>query len=175
MISVATRLQSWELREPFETARNRITHLPVLLIELTGEKGLCGRAEAAGVDYDGETPTRMAAQIASVQAHLHAGVSGQDLLELLPAGGARNALDCALWDLRAKESGVPAASARPRAPSRPLSSTRSTGRWVMLSRAVAKGSRSSHLWSWVSIEIIGRAAPPRVALRPRAGDRTPAE
>ena len=110
MISIATRLRSWELREPFETARDRITHLPALLVELTGEKGLCGRAEAAGVDYDGETPTRMAAQIASVQAHLHAGVSGQDLLELLPAGGARNALDCALWDLRAKESGVPAAS-----------------------------------------------------------------
>ena len=31
----------------------------------------------------------------------------EDLLRLLPAGGARNALDCALWDLRAKESGVP--------------------------------------------------------------------
>jgi L-alanine-DL-glutamate epimerase-like enolase superfamily enzyme len=41
---------------------------------------------------------------------LHAGVTGRDLLELLPAGGARNALDCALWDLRAKEGGVPAAS-----------------------------------------------------------------
>jgi L-alanine-DL-glutamate epimerase-like enolase superfamily enzyme len=111
MISIDTQLQSWELREPFATARDCITHLPVLLVELTGREGARGRAEAAGVDYAGETPTSMAAQLASVEAHLHAGVTGGDLLELLPAGGARNALDCALWDLRAKEGGVPAASA----------------------------------------------------------------
>ena len=39
-------------------------------------------------------------------AALHNDVSGDDLLRLLPAGGARNALDCALWDLRAKEAGA---------------------------------------------------------------------
>jgi L-alanine-DL-glutamate epimerase-like enolase superfamily enzyme len=111
MISIDTQLQSWELREPFATARDCITHLPVLLVELTGREGARGRAEAAGIDYAGETPASMAAQLASVRGHLHAGVTGQDLLELLPAGGARNALDCALWDLRAKERGVPAASA----------------------------------------------------------------
>jgi L-alanine-DL-glutamate epimerase-like enolase superfamily enzyme len=109
MISIATHLQSWKLRQPFATARDCITHLPVLLVELTGRDGARGRAEAAGVDYDGETPVSMAAQLANVQRHLHDTVSGEDLLELLPAGGARNALDCALWDLRAKESGVPAA------------------------------------------------------------------
>jgi L-Ala-D/L-Glu epimerase len=111
MISIGTQLRSWELREPFATARDCITHLPVLQVELTGWEGARGRAEAAGVDYAGETPTSMAEQLASIQAHLHAGVTGKDLLELLPAGGARNALDCALWDLRAKEGGAPAASA----------------------------------------------------------------
>jgi L-alanine-DL-glutamate epimerase-like enolase superfamily enzyme len=110
MISIDTRLHSWELREPFATARDCLTHLPVILIELTGKHGARGHAEAAGVDYDGETPADMAAQLASVQAHLHDEVTGRDLLELLPAGGARNALDCALWDLRAKESSVPAAA-----------------------------------------------------------------
>lgn len=111
MISIDTHLQSWELREPFATARDCITHLPVLLVELTGREGARGRAEAAGVDYAGETPTSMADQLASIEAHLHTGVTGKDLLELLPAGGARNALDCALWDLRAKEGRAPAASA----------------------------------------------------------------
>ena len=108
MISIETCLRSWELREPFVTARDSLTHLPVLLIELTG-KAARGRAEAAGVDYDGETPSSMAAQLASIQGQLHEAISGRELLQLLPAGGARNALDCALWDLRAKESGVPAA------------------------------------------------------------------
>jgi L-Ala-D/L-Glu epimerase len=109
MISIATHLHNWELREPFATARDSITRLPVLRLELTGRDGTRGRAEAAGVDYQGETPASMAAQLASIAGHLHAGVSGEELLRLLPAGGARNALDCALWDLRAKESGVAAA------------------------------------------------------------------
>lgn len=110
MIAISTSLHTWELREPFATARDCLTHLAVLLLELTGKDGARGRAEAAGVDYDGETPGGMAAQLASIEAHLDDEITGQELLALLPAGGARNALDCALWDLRAKESGVPAAS-----------------------------------------------------------------
>lgn len=111
MISLDIRQHSWELRESFATARDCITRVPVLLLELTGKHGARGRAEAAGVDYDGETPASMAAQLTRVKAELHDEVTGADLLELLPAGGARNALDCALWDLRAKESGLPAAAA----------------------------------------------------------------
>ena len=111
MTTIDIRQHSWELRESFATARDCITHVPVLLLELTGRHGARGRAEAAGVDYDGETPASMAAQLTRIQAELHDEVTGADLLELLPAGGARNALDCALWDLRAKESGVPAAVA----------------------------------------------------------------
>ena len=127
MISIATHLESWELRQPFATARDCITHLPVLLLELTGREGARGRAEAAGVDYHGETPESMVAQLASIQRHLHDGVSGEDLLELLPAGGARNALDCALWDLRAKESGVPAATAAGLALLRPVTTVLTIG------------------------------------------------
>jgi L-alanine-DL-glutamate epimerase-like enolase superfamily enzyme len=127
MISIDTQFQSWELREPFATARDCITHLPVLLVELRSREGTCGRSEAAGVDYAGETPTSMAAQLASVQAHLHAGVTGQELLELLPAGGARNALDCALWDLRAKEGGMPAAAAAGLAVLRPVTTALTIG------------------------------------------------
>ena len=127
MISIDTRCQSWELREPFVTARDSLTHLAVLHVELTGRTGARGQAEAAGVDYEGETPTSMAAQLASVAAHLHDGVTGKELLELLPAGGARNALDCALWDLRAKEGGVPAASTAGLEPLRPVTTALTIG------------------------------------------------
>ena len=99
MIAVRTQVERWELVEPFTTARDSITHIPVMLVTLMGRDGARGWAEAAGVDYDGETPATMAAQIASVQDALHDGITGQELLHLLPAGGARNALDCALWDL----------------------------------------------------------------------------
>lgn len=108
MITAATTIERWELIEPFTTARDSHTHVPVLVVELSGPRGHRGWAEAAGVDYDGETPETMAEQVRQVASALHNDVSGDDLLRLLPAGGARNALDCALWDLRAKEDGVPA-------------------------------------------------------------------
>lgn len=107
MISCQTSIEHWEMLEPFEIAREVITGQPVLLLSLSDGQGHTGRAEAAGVDYDGETPRSMATQIASVAPRLHDGLTAAQLLELLPAGGARNALDCALWDLRAKQSGVP--------------------------------------------------------------------
>ncbi|MEY4266596.1 MAG: hypothetical protein RIS90_1131 [Pseudomonadota bacterium] len=108
MISCRTSIEHWAMTEPFEIAREVITDLPVLMLGLTDAQGHTGRAEAAGVDYDGETPHTMAGQIAGVLDQLHDDISGAELLQLLPAGGARNALDCALWDLRAKQSGVPA-------------------------------------------------------------------
>jgi L-alanine-DL-glutamate epimerase-like enolase superfamily enzyme len=108
MIEVATHLERWELIEPFVTARDANTHVPMLVVQLTGASGQRGWGEAAGVDYDGETPESMASQVEAVRGALHDRLTGEDLLDLLPAGGARNALDCALWDLRAKETGLPA-------------------------------------------------------------------
>ncbi|GBU14660.1 dipeptide epimerase [Polaromonas sp.] len=108
MISCQTTIERWTLIEPFEIAREVILEQPVLMITLTDEQGRIGRAEAAGVDYDGETPESMAEQIAEIMPLFQDGIRGENLLKMLGAGGARNALDCALWDLRAKQSGIPA-------------------------------------------------------------------
>jgi L-Ala-D/L-Glu epimerase len=95
------------MKEPFEIAREIITEQPVLKLDIHDRAGRVGQAEAAGVDYDGETPHSMALDIARVASQLHDTITHAELFMLLPAGGARNALDCALWDLRAKQSGVP--------------------------------------------------------------------
>ncbi len=108
MIGATTTVERWELVEPFATARDSITHLPVLQVTLADAGGRRGWAEAAGVDYDGETPESMAEQVESLRDALRDDLTGDDLRRLLPAGGARNALDCALWDLRAKQAGAPA-------------------------------------------------------------------
>ena len=105
-LRVEMSIERWPLREPFEIAREVMHDLPLLTIALTDGDGHTGRAEAAGVDYDGETPALMLAQIDAVAAQLHDDLSGTELLDLMPAGGARNAVDCALWDLRAKQRGV---------------------------------------------------------------------
>lgn len=107
MISCQMRPERWEMTEPFEISREVITHQAVLLVSLLDDQGRTGRAEAAGIDYEGETPQTMMAQINAVLPGLHDAISHEELLQMLPAGGARNALDCAFWDLRAKQSGVP--------------------------------------------------------------------
>jgi L-alanine-DL-glutamate epimerase-like enolase superfamily enzyme len=66
-----------------------------------------GRGEAAGVYYRNDTCRSMAQQLESVRATVQAGISIDLLQRLLPPGGARNALDCALWDLLAKVRGQP--------------------------------------------------------------------
>ena len=108
MIDAAVAIERWAMKDVFATSRDAIDEIPVLLLTLTDPAGRRGRAEAAGVDYDGETPQSMASEIAAVAANLHDGITRGELGRLLPAGGARNALDCALWDLEAKRSGVPA-------------------------------------------------------------------
>ncbi|MEO8542396.1 MAG: dipeptide epimerase [Betaproteobacteria bacterium] len=127
MIQCRTSVEHWAMKEPFEIAREVITELPVLMLTLTDALGHVGRAEAAGVDYDGETPQSMAAQIAEMMGELHDGICGADLLHLLPAGGARNALDCALWDLRAKQDVVPAWQRAGLASLRPVETTFTIG------------------------------------------------
>jgi len=108
MLKLQTDIESWELTEVFATSRDAITHIPLIKVTLTDASGLCGVGEAAGVDYDGETPDSMRAQLVSISALLTSSTKPTDLRQLLPAGGARNALDCALWDLRAKQTGIPA-------------------------------------------------------------------
>ena len=58
-----------------------------------------GRGEARGVYYLNEDGSSMLAQAESVKSALIGGADRQRLRTLLPAGGARNAIDCALWDL----------------------------------------------------------------------------
>jgi L-alanine-DL-glutamate epimerase-like enolase superfamily enzyme len=96
--------KSWPLREPFAISRGVQTTSEVVIVQLSSA-GNIGRGEAAGVDYHGETPESMRAQIESVRGPIEAGASRRQLLELLPAGGARNAVDAALWDLEAKSNG----------------------------------------------------------------------
>jgi L-alanine-DL-glutamate epimerase-like enolase superfamily enzyme len=127
MITCQTTLEKWEMTEPFEIAREVIFEQPVLMIKVSDERGFCGYAEAAGVDYDGETPQSMADEIAGVQSSLSDDITGSDLLKILPAGGARNALDCALWDLRAKQSGISAWRSAGLAPLQPVTTTYTIG------------------------------------------------
>jgi L-alanine-DL-glutamate epimerase-like enolase superfamily enzyme len=66
---------------------------------------LTARGEGLGVFYHGETTDSLLTQLNAVKAKFETGTSRLELQKLLPPGGARNALDCALWDLEAKRLG----------------------------------------------------------------------
>ena len=107
-MQVATKIIDWPLHQAFTIARETFTSIACIQVTLRDARGHQGRGEAVGVDYAGETTESMLAQIEAVRGQLSADLSCAALQSLLPAGGARNALDCALWDLNAKRSGVPA-------------------------------------------------------------------
>jgi L-alanine-DL-glutamate epimerase-like enolase superfamily enzyme len=98
----------WQLSSPFTIARNTQTAIDTVHVELIDAAGRRGRGEAAGVDYAGETVASMSAQLESQRGLIESvdALSPAQLQSRLPAGGARNALDCAAWDLRAKQSGI---------------------------------------------------------------------
>ena len=65
-----------------------------------------GRGEASGVYYLGDTAQGMVVEIEAARATIERGIERSTLQRLLPPGGARNAVDCALWELEANRSGV---------------------------------------------------------------------
>ena len=93
---------SWPMAEPFTIARGTMTHCDAVLVELRcGD--ISGRSEAYGIIYEGETPDSIIAEIEAVRAKIEAGIDRAELQNLLGIGGARCAIDCALWDLEAKQ------------------------------------------------------------------------
>jgi L-alanine-DL-glutamate epimerase-like enolase superfamily enzyme len=104
---ISVRLESWPSIIPFRISSNVWDDFPCVVCEIE-QDSVIGRGEALGVYNKGETPESMAEQIQDVSAALASGADQQALLELLPPGGARFAVDSALWDLEAQLSGISA-------------------------------------------------------------------
>lgn len=95
---------SFPLARPFAITGHVFTTTDTVRVTLD-DGSARGRGEATGSYYLDETADSMAAELESVAGQIDAALSGAAIQELLPAGGARNALDCAWWDLRAKREG----------------------------------------------------------------------
>lgn len=102
------RRESWALASPFRISRGVKTVAEVIVVELRAEDGgreRCGRGESVPYARYGETVASVLEQIRGVAHELEAGLDPVQLAMRMPAGAARNAIDCALWDLDAKISG----------------------------------------------------------------------
>jgi len=104
MLSVTLTTEPWELKAPFRITGYEFKSVKLLHVVIA-ENGTVGHGEASGVYYLGETADSMLEQAESVRKDLERGVGREELQRLLPPGGARNAIDCALWDYESKRTG----------------------------------------------------------------------
>lgn len=93
----------WKLKAPFTTARHYFEEITTLTVVLQSDH-VQGRGEAVGVDNLGENIDSLERQLRQYLS-AHAVIDRRQLQSDLPPGGARNALDCALWDLECKRAG----------------------------------------------------------------------
>jgi L-alanine-DL-glutamate epimerase-like enolase superfamily enzyme len=100
-------VETYPIAGQFVISRGAKTEAVVVTATLIEDRGL-GRGECVPYARYGECVESVVAAIESVRDPLEAGADRAALQRLLPAGAPRNALDCALWDLEAKLSGVPA-------------------------------------------------------------------
>jgi L-alanine-DL-glutamate epimerase-like enolase superfamily enzyme len=99
--------ESWPIAGTFTISRGSKTAADVVVVTLSRD-GATGRGECVPYSRYGETIDIAMAALEMARAEIEAGLDRNDVPQLLKARSARNALDCALWDLEAKSSGLPA-------------------------------------------------------------------
>jgi L-alanine-DL-glutamate epimerase-like enolase superfamily enzyme len=155
-VSVAS--ESWEYKTPFRVSRGAEAALEVIVVTLTDGDGRIGRGEAAGVDYDGETVPRLRAQIEAIRPALERALAAPEPefaapAALLPPGGARNAVDCALWDLTAKQRRITVWELARCPTPRTLTTCVTLG--IDTDEAVAAGARRYADWPLLKVKVDG--------------------
>lgn len=108
---VRTNVEGWPLATPFSISRGVKTVAEVSTVELR-EGEAVGRGEAVPYARYGESSESVIETIREIQDALAGKITRSELASLLPPGAARNAVDCALWDLEAALAGgtLPGAS-----------------------------------------------------------------
>jgi len=120
------RAEQLRLAAPFRISGYVFEHTDAIVATIS--EGDChGRGEASGVFYLGDDKAHMLAGIEANRDAIEAGISRFELQHLMPPGGARNALDCALWELEAAQAGRPVWALAGLDPPRPLVTTFTLG------------------------------------------------
>lgn len=103
-LELTAAIEKWPYHTPLRITGHSRDLSEVLVVTLR-KGGHVGMGEAAGVRYHNENAASMSASLEALRPQINSELTRERLQSLLPAGGLRNALDCALWDLDAKTSG----------------------------------------------------------------------
>jgi L-alanine-DL-glutamate epimerase-like enolase superfamily enzyme len=105
-LSLQANVEKLRLAQPFRISGYVFEAQDAVVVTLADGDSR-GRGEAVGVYYLGDVAPDMLATIEAHRSVIEAGIDRVALQTLLPPGGARNALDCALWELDAQRTGKP--------------------------------------------------------------------
>jgi L-alanine-DL-glutamate epimerase-like enolase superfamily enzyme len=103
-VSLTVHIERWPIAGSFVISRGAKTEATVVVAQLR-DGALIGRGECVPVARYDQTPESTAAVLNGLADAVAGGLDRQALQSALPAGSARNALDCAFWDLEAKRAG----------------------------------------------------------------------
>jgi L-Ala-D/L-Glu epimerase / N-acetyl-D-glutamate racemase len=103
-LKLSYRVETHRLAAPFRISGYVFETSDVVVAEISDEE-FTGRGEAAGVYYLGDDSVHIVAELESFRETIETCTDREQLREAMPRGGARNAVDCALWDLEAKREG----------------------------------------------------------------------
>ena len=107
MGDLSVEIERFPIAGRFTIARGSRTEAVVVTATIR-DGAATGRGECVPYARYGETPEGVAEAIGAMKEAIGRGLSRQELQATMPGGAARNALDCALWDLDAKRAGIPA-------------------------------------------------------------------
>ena len=102
---VSFQHESWPLKKSFSISRGTKTSAEVIYLEIQQDHHK-GKGEAVPYVRYGESIDSVISQLNTVKGDIEQGSDRNNLLDILPPGAARNAIDCALWDLESKLNGI---------------------------------------------------------------------
>ncbi len=103
-MKISIDIREYALKKPFRITGHVFDSSRVLEVSVTDTNGITGRGETSGAYYLGESAESMAQQCEDIAASITSSTTRADIQNLLPPCGARNAIDCAFWDLEAKQT-----------------------------------------------------------------------
>ena len=157
MVRIALEVASETLRlkAPFRISGHVFETSDVVVVTLSDGE-LVGRGEGCGVFYLGDDLVHMRAEIETARGAIEGGLTRKELRLVMPPGGARNAVDCALWELEAARAGQSAWALAGEPQLKPLLTTFTLG--ADTPEAMASGARAYADARAIKVKLTGDLA-----------------
>jgi L-alanine-DL-glutamate epimerase-like enolase superfamily enzyme len=153
-------VETWPIAGQFTISRGAKTEARVVLAELL-QDGIRGRGECVPYARYGETAESVVAALEPIARKVAEGLTREDLQRAMPPGAARNALDCAFWDLAAKQAGKPAYELAGLPPPHPLTTAYTIS--LGAPEAMAQAAREAAARPLLKIKLGADGDPERLA------------